>query len=233
MIPCVAKQTFDSEAFCCPFYRIMDLKNPELEAEIHKIQAIDGVMIDAKVPAEAVTLTQRLQRIGFRKVSTQVELVHDTLEADASENAAIVDRLDIGSTQIARHAANFVFDRFALDVEVDSNDHDRFYRRWIENSLTAGRHRIAYLAEGFVTFKADGDVVNIDLVSVLAKGKGVGQRLLKTVKAHALDLGCSRIRVTTECENAPAFHLYQKLGFRVVRFTSALHFARGRCSRAP
>jgi dTDP-4-amino-4,6-dideoxy-D-galactose acyltransferase len=228
MTACVAQQAFDTEAFGRPFFRVLRLDAPDLESEIVPLRELAGVIIDAKMPAEVIEPAMRLQRLGFRKVTIQVELVDDCIVVEPEGEGTISERLDLPVDEVAHHAENFVYDRFALDVAIEKAGHDRFYRQWITNSLTGGRHRVAHLHGGFISFKIDGRALKIDLVSVVAKGKGIGSRLLRAVKRYARQVGCDRIQVITECENAPALKLYRKSGFREARYISVLHFAEAR-----
>jgi GNAT superfamily N-acetyltransferase len=230
MTPCLALQDFDTEAFGRPFYRLRIFEPARIEHEIAALNHMQDVVIDAKLPADALAPAAFLQRLGFRKVSTQIEFVRDLagpVDATGMGSAApIVPRLDLTPAEISRHAANFVYDRFALDIAIDRPAHDAFFRRWIGNSLSGARHRVAAHPGGFVTFREDEDVWRVDLVSVLDKGKGIGQTLLRAVIDAGRAAGAARLRVITECENAPAVRLYLKLGFAPARFVSAFHFAR-------
>lgn len=224
---CLALQDFDSAAFGRPFYRMQRFDADRLPVELAARAMRADVLVDAKLPAERVDQSLFLQRLGFRKVSTQIALTRRVDGAEHGEDdARIGARLALSPDEIARHAANFVYDRFALDIAIDRTAHDAFFARWIANSLSGARHRIADRPGGFLTFRDEGDALRIDLLSVLDKGKGVGRGLLRAVLAHGGRLGRKRVDVVTECENRPAVSLYLALGFTPAGFQSALHFGR-------
>jgi GNAT superfamily N-acetyltransferase len=224
---CLVRQDFDSAAFGRPFFRMRRFDADRLPVELAAHAAHSDVMVDAKLPADRVEQSLFLQRLGFRKVSTQIALSRRVDGAEHGEDGARISaRLALAPEEIARHAANFVYDRFALDIAIDRAGHDAFFARWIANSLSGARHRIADRPGGFLTFRDEGDALRIDLLSVLDKGKGIGRGLLRAVLAHGGRLGRARVDVVTECENRPAIRLYLALGFVPVGFQSALHFGR-------
>jgi GNAT superfamily N-acetyltransferase len=226
-MPCLLRQDFDSAAFGRPFFRLTRFDPERLPAELAARAEDPDVMIDAKLPAEEIGQAALLQRLGFRKVSTQIALSRRVDGAEHGEDGArIGNRLALEPADIARHASNFIYDRFALDIAVDRAAHDAFYTRWIANSLSGARHRVADLPGGFATFRDEGDALRIDLLSVLDKGRGTGTALLRAILAHGGRLGRGRVDVVTECENRPAIQLYLSLGFQPVAFHTALHFGR-------
>ena len=224
---CLELLDFDSAAFGRPFYRMRRFDADRLPVELALRAMRTDVLVDAKLPAEDVDQSLFLQRLGFRKVSTQIALSRRVDGAELGEDEARISaRLALEPDEIARHAANFVYDRFALDIAIDRAGHDAFFARWIENSLSGSRHRVADRPGGFLTFRDEGDALRIDLLSVLDKGKGVGRGLLRAVLAHGGRMGRKRVDVVTECENRPATRLYLSLGFVPTGFQSALHFGR-------
>ena len=226
-MPCLSRQDFDSAAFGRPFYRLVRFDAERLPGELAACAEDPDVMIDAKLPAEEIEQAALLQRLGFRKVSTQFSMSRRVDGAEHGEDGArIGNRLALAPDEIARHAANFVYDRFALDIAVERAAHDAFYTRWIANSLSGARHRVADLPGGFATFRDEGDALRIDLLSVLDKGRGTATALLRAILAHGGRLGRGRVDVVTECENKPAIQLYLSLGFQPVAFHTALHFGR-------
>lgn len=141
---CLVRQDFDSAAFGRPFYRMRRFDADRLPVELAALAARSDVLVDAKLPADRIEPSLFLQRLGFRKVSTQIALSRRVDGAEHGEDGARISaRLALPPEEIARHAANFVYDRFALDIAIDRTAHDAFFARWIANSLSGARHRIA------------------------------------------------------------------------------------------
>jgi hypothetical protein len=157
MTSCIAPQAFDSAAFGRPFYRVVSFDLAPLDRELAPVLAIPAVIIDAKLPSGDIEPAAFLMRRGFRKVCMQVELVHRLEDAVPATTAEIRPRLDLQPDVLRAHARHFVADRFALDVALPREGHDRLYEAWMRNSLGGARHRVAALGDNFVTFRDDGE----------------------------------------------------------------------------
>jgi ribosomal protein S18 acetylase RimI-like enzyme len=70
---------------------------------------------------------------------------------------------------------------------------------------------------GFSTFKGR-PLINIHDLAVLPehRGKGVGRALLAAAEKHARSIGCCRLTLEVQDDNAPARGLYERFGFRDV-----------------
>lgn len=221
-VSCLARQSFDSEIFGVPYYRIVAFSQPQLAAELLPLSKQRPVMIDAKVPADQCELARWLQGLGFRLVCTQIALTRDgTPTASLPGPVQIAGGLALDEKTIAAHAANFRTDRHSLDPMIEPARHDLLYRQWIANSLS-GRMMVASEGRNFCSFRGYENQVAIDLLSVLDKRRGVGGRLVNAVLTQA---GRHRnVRVVTECANDAAWRLYLSHGFQVESFIDCLHF---------
>jgi dTDP-4-amino-4,6-dideoxy-D-galactose acyltransferase len=227
MAPALRFQPFDTDAFGTPFYRVVDPRSSALDRELSKLTTNPPLIVDAKLPADDIAGAARLTNLGFRKICVQIEL-HQPLDSAAlsCSGAQIRDRVVYPEPVISAHAAQFVFDRFALDLELPRAGHDRLYRQWIRNSLEGGRHRVAVAEKDFITFRTETDAIRIDLVSVLRKRRGTGLALLDAISAYGRQHELEKVIVITECENLPAVSLYIKAGFVPARFFSVFHLVR-------
>lgn len=226
MTSCIKQQQFDSDIFGRPFYRIISFDLDRLDPELASVLGIPSVIIDAKLPSGEVEQAAFLMRRGFRKVCMQIELIHRLQETIRASSAEICPRLDLHPDVLREHARHFLSDRFALDVCLPREGHDRLYEVWMRNSLSGARHSISARGNNFVTFRDDGEEVRIDLVSVLDKAKGIGTDLINAVLLDAQRRGKSCVRVVTECENVRAIGLYAKTGFNMSCYYTVLHFVR-------
>ena len=72
---------------------------------------------------------------------------------------------------------------------------------------------------GFSTFQAQ-PLLNIHDLAVLSThhGRGVGASLLAAAEAHAREQGWCKLTLEVQDDNAPARRLYERAGFRDVRY---------------
>ncbi len=72
---------------------------------------------------------------------------------------------------------------------------------------------------GFSTFQAR-PLLNLHDVAVLSthRGRGVGRALLQAAEVHARQLGCCKLTLEVQMDNAPAQRLYAAVGFEDLRY---------------
>ena len=229
-VSCVEWMSFDSESFGFPCYRVRCWDPEPLSAAVRRLLDSPGPLaIDAKVPADDVATTSRLMLLGFRKVCMQVTLSCDlSARSLAPDTAGVIIRrgMPFDDETVWRHARNFCYDRFSLDPLMPAEGRHRLYFRWIRNSLAADGKLAATTGPDFCSFSETPTAAVIDLVSILEPRRGTGSKVVAAVLAYARAAGLSEVRVTTECENTPALHLYLRLGFTVATYTAALHLVR-------
>ncbi len=220
---CLEPVEFDSAAFGFPYYRVTRLEEDGLAAEVDALLRNGRMAADAKRPADDVAGTHALMKLGFRKVCMQVTLQWRTAGSpEPDPEVELRDSLGVDEETLWRHARNFTRDRFSMDPLLPAAGRHRLYFQWLRNSVS-GSKRVARAGDNLCTFSRKGGDVVIDLVSILEARRGIGTRLLRTLQAHAVATGAESIIVSTECENTPAWSLYQKMGFLPIRYTSALH----------
>lgn len=224
------RQAFDSDAFGFPWYRLVCPDAQGLEVEVEGLAAAGPHAIDAKLPAEALGPARRLLALGFRRICTQLELVHPLGSAPANGRPnlppvtaiEISDSLVLPEELLGRHARNFAYDRFSQDPLLPEAGVRTLYRRWIGNSLS-GRKLVVHDGRNFCTYAEREGTWSIDLVSVLDAGRGVGTGLLAALVERGRAGRARSLTVVTECENRSAWRLYLRSGFEPARFTSVFH----------
>lgn len=223
--PSLERQAFDEAAFGLPFYRVISMESDGLERGIALLRKLKtSFIVDAKVPSDDLASARRLLSLGFRKVCMQIRLDNDLSSvAHFDPKAQLLQTADWPESLILAHARNFVFDRFALDIALPLQGHDRLYSNWIRTSLTGGRKRILSIGRNFLTFSEDGIDLRIDLLSVLDRRQGIGRRLLNSLTSLAKDFRCGKITTVTECENRAAVKLYLETGFKLRDFQAVFH----------
>jgi GNAT superfamily N-acetyltransferase len=224
-LTCLARQSFDSEAFGLDFYRVTRFCYPDLSRDLASLTV--PFMADAKLPAQDIAGSKALQAVGFRKVCVQATFALELAGWPSSPAAPEPSgRVDLPPELIWAHAANFPFSRFGLDPQVTDAERIAHQRKWLANSM-ASPDILKFIEGGderaFVSFKVREEVAAIDLVSVLDPGRGLGSSLLGRLTAWAVSRGLARIEVTTESENIAACLFYQKNGFRLARAAVAFH----------
>ncbi len=224
----ITRLAFDEAALGRPCYRLTDPISEEDLAALAAHAGLPGaadIFADAKVAAFDIATARRLLQAGFKKICTQVDLVHDLAavpDAGAGTDATITDTLALDTATIAAHARNFKTSRFQQDPALPVALADRLYEQWIANS-TGGRRRVAAIGHDFITFADTGAVRTIDLVTVLQKRRGRAAAMLAALLADAKKTGKSAVLVRTEAENAGALAAYRRAGFEITDFVSVFH----------
>jgi hypothetical protein len=228
-VPALIPSPFDQTAFGVPYFRVTDPISVLLSEEIAAIR-IPPVIIDAKAPSSDLAAAFRLMRLDFLKVCMQVTLACPVADQAtcAAAGVEILPACSMDRGTLDAHGRNFRFDRFALDPRIPHQGRVRLYSSWLANSLSGQNGKMtARLGDNVCTFACRENELVIDLMSVLEPRKGIGQRLLASILAYAFEKRIARVRVTTECENLPAWNLYQKCGFLPISYTSVYHLVEG------
>lgn len=222
---CIEHQSFDTEAFGIPWYRVVRFDTSKLPGDVRSLAVGTPVVIDAKVPAEEFELSQVLLDLGFRRVCTQVKFRRELRSVDnAGGSQPIVYAPSYSDDVLWAHARNFRCDRFSQDARLPLAGRDQLYYRWIKNSLVLGEKTVVSIGDSFCSFSVDTEGPKIDLISVLRHGAGIGSALLDAVFAYGVKHEKQSVTVVTECENRPAWGLYAKKGFEVAAYLSVFHY---------
>lgn len=93
-------------------------------------------------------------------------------------------------------------------------------QRWRQR-LNGPGHNVIAILDGAPAGMASGVPARhgaVGLISMfvapLARGRGVGDRLVETILAWARDTGAARLRLAVKSDNIPAVGLYRRHGFR-------------------
>jgi len=81
--------------------------------------------------------------------------------------------------------------------------------------LAPGLGLVAGAGLGLLTYRADGEALELTAVAVEPRGTGTGTALLDALVAEARRLGVGRIWVVTTNDNLEAIAFYQRRGFRL------------------
>jgi len=111
--------------------------------------------------------------------------------------------------------------RFKLDTKLPKGTFEKLYDEWILQSIrrTLADEVYVYVLEravlGLITLKKKSDRVVIGLLGVdeSARGKKIGQSLIKQAENYTIQCGLNILDVSTQGSNLPAIRFYEKMGF--------------------
>jgi len=219
--------SFDSDVFRVPFFRLTSVDAAELADELQVEKSKGPMIADAKIAAGDVAQERRLIGLGFRRVTTQVELTATIgTQWSGAQAAGFTDSLVLDATDLTAHAASFVFSRFLQDPFIPRADAVRFMETWINNSLN-GRRKVVAIGRNFCTYQLRETALEIDLLSCLDRRAGIATRLLSAIRTIAANADLPAVQVVTEAENVPALRTYVLSGFVPSKATLAMHLVHG------
>lgn len=109
----------------------------------------------------------------------------------------------------------------ALEYSAFTTDHlsERQYRKHIDSPTAAVLAAVdgdALLGSAVVFFRRNSDVARLYSIAVAdaARGRGVGETLLKGVEHAAREHGRARLKLEVRQDNASAIRLYERHGYR-------------------
>jgi ribosomal protein S18 acetylase RimI-like enzyme len=117
----------------------------------------------------------------------------------------------------------------ALERRAFATDHlsPRQYRRHLHSEtalVLAALDRSGLLGKAVTFFRRGSDIARLYSIAVAdtARGRGIGQALLRAVERGARARGCTRMRLEVRPDNPGAIRLYEKQGYR--RFGAYVRF---------
>ncbi|MFI5460830.1 MAG: GNAT family N-acetyltransferase [Isosphaerales bacterium] len=125
--------------------------------------------------------------------------------------------------------------RFRLDPRIPRESFKRLYELWIVRSVlgeladmvfVAARGRSTSEPAGLITVRLTGGQGSIGLIAVdeLARGQGIGTRLIQAAHRWLLARGVKRVTVVTQLDNQAACRFYEKCGYEQVELRHVYHF---------
>lgn len=109
----------------------------------------------------------------------------------------------------------------ALERRAFTTDHlsRRQYRHHIDSEsarVLAAVDANGLLGKAVVFFRQNTDIARLYSIAVadVARGRGVGEALVRAIEHAAWGRGCMRLRLEVRQDNAGAIRLYERLGYR-------------------
>jgi dTDP-4-amino-4,6-dideoxy-D-galactose acyltransferase len=207
---------------------------------------------DESFDAEAFLNSNRSFKLVYVFSKTKIDhgllkLVDDKVvlgrSLDTNQSNKNVDDIIIKPFEARIHSSNEIkklalesgeFSRFNIDVNFKSNEYERLYTEWIEQSinkkiafevLVAANKNETIL--GFITLNKKSDTladIGLLAVSAASRGKGIAGKLLQHSFEIVERLGFKSIQVVTQFNNQPAMRLYQNAGFEIKERTFVYHY---------
>ncbi|WHP31206.1 dTDP-4-amino-4,6-dideoxy-D-galactose acyltransferase [Trabulsiella odontotermitis] len=169
--------------------------------------------VQAKIPAQRTDLLDALQRLDFRLVEGEVDLVLPVVDV-TDPQAHIADDADIPLLR-EQAAQAFAQSRFRAPWYAPEAS-GRFYARWIENAVKG-----VFDHQCLVFRAANGDIRafvslrqlnDTDARIGLLAGRGAGAELMQAAIHWAQQRGLTTLRVATQMGNTAALKRYIQSG---------------------
>jgi dTDP-4-amino-4,6-dideoxy-D-galactose acyltransferase len=168
------------------------------------------------------------------------------LDASQQQPAAACEAIEyrnaVPSADLVELAlASGIYSRFRIDPRIPAERFEAMYRIWIARSVAGeladavlvvpldNRARQSLASQrlaGMITISLRPREASIGLVAVAetARGRGVGQALLRAAHAWMRSHGAPRASVVTQLTNEPACRLYQRAGYEAETVQHVYHF---------
>lgn len=210
------------------------LERGQLEHALQNLRAQGTRLVYWSIPNEA---PYDVSALGGRLVDRKTTFVMDLTRLNAKDaNPEIaVQPYQTGTADevlynLALQAGEY--SRFARDPQFPQEKFQTLYREWMRKCLT-GELATAVLAagdaqqpSGMATLSDKGDYGEIGLIAVdsAARGKHLGEALVRAAQNWYLARGLKHAQVVTQGDNLPACNLYRKCGYTVGKIEYFYHF---------
>lgn len=205
--------------------------------QLEYMAEFDLFYLYSQEPIDETNLLERLKDQNFKMVFEEEKLVYSIPVTPSAGHWSMENIKQLDSTYEA--------DLDLINLALGSGEYSRFrlcpilkekfetlYVLWLAKSLqgTLSDAVFGYIESdiilGFVTCKKAGSVITIGLISVApqARGKGIGNKLLKTALAYATRESCIAVEVSTQGVNRTASAFYEAFGFELSQRRHLYHF---------
>ena len=174
--------------------------------------------------ADDVTTVRAAEASGFALVDVRhtLDCAIDRGSTDSPADAMIrlarpVDLPQLMDVARVSHRAT----RFHADKRFDPGRSDELYARWIERSIAGELADAVWVVDideaprGYITASRGLTAASIGLIAVAPeyRGRGYGDRLLRTMLQWSAHEGLGRVTVVTQGRSAPSVRFYERAGF--------------------
>lgn len=230
------KLEWDSQTFGIPTatINVADLPEETLGALLREMrtEGIRLVYFPAQEPLSDTGLLRSFdgmladEKITFAK---KLDSANDIAE-DAHIHSYALPFVSDDLLQLALDSG--LYSRFKVDPHFVHNEYQKLYRTWIEKSVRKeiAQEILVYEDQdrilGMVTLGEKNGRGDIGLVAVsgLARGQGIGKKLMAAAEAYFRKSGYREVQVVTQGMNEAAVKLYAGSGFHIDHKVYFYHF---------
>lgn len=221
-------------------FKVAEIKLPanfefkSLDDLVNKLKEEDCRLIYLYVdPADTETNKLAVAKnwlLADEKITYSLDLSAD-LNKDESADISIYFENYPNNELISLAIQSGEWSRFKIDKNFKPDDYKKLYRAWIEKSVKSEMadvvlvHRTEEYMGGMITISIQDNVGIIGLIGVdeLARGRGVGTKLIDAAINYCLAKGASQIKVTTQKQNNKACRFYEKNNFKIDQLVNLYH----------
>ncbi len=187
-------------------------------------------MVYVRFPIDEIDFKKHLQKIGFYKVDTYIDLriMRNEGNHQVNKNYSLIEfqksdlqNIRVISGEIFKHS------RFHNDKNISRSEANKSRIKWFEDSIHNKNKKIyTYSLKekviGFLIEKNTGRKKTIDLIGISNKfqKQGHGDNLLKL---YLNNIGDNTIHVGTQLDNTTALNLYLNNGFKFYKAFNTFH----------
>ncbi len=212
-------------------YPVYSLNLNHLAQELPGNAPVGRTFQYAKVDASEISTIQRLEKLGFGLIDTNVVFEKSKI-SKAPLSSAIELRWATPSDEkaiVALAERSFQKSRFHFDPKVDLKTAQSVNREWVRNYFLGKRGESMVIAAnegkpvGFIQILERDQVMIIDMIAVddQFQGKGIAQSMIAFAEERYKNF--KLFRVGTQIANMSAVRLYEKMGYRLSQSMYVFH----------
>ncbi len=229
---------FDSEIFGFKVAKIQRLEEGSVKGLIKDLIKNKIKYATFRVQSNNFVVIHALERAGFILVDGLISLRVDISNLKLEDSDKSIRKGENYDLQKLNNLTSGLFStRVMHDSFISKNRANKFYIKWIENSILGKAADFVLVWDekdpsigrqgkilGFATLQKKGQIPLVG-VSVNARGRGIGRKLIKASLNKFKEWGVEIIVIETQNDNIAALNLYQTVGFKIVNSFLTLRWA--------
>lgn len=213
---------FDTTIFGFRVAKIVDLDRRQVKDLIRDLINNRISYVTYRIQANNFPVIHALERSRFILIDGLISLSLDLSQVQSIITPEIrkARRNDLKKLKKITSGA-YSLGRIFNDPSISKNIANKFYVKWIENSILGDVADLVLVWEekedilGYVTLQKKGKI-SLVCVSKKARGGGIAKRLINASFDIFKKWGIKNIVVETQMDNIPALRVYQNCGFKII-----------------